>query len=158
MVMTDAERRRILAEARQTLETPVEAYVPPAEPLLVRKRHDPPPEERERPRMTEGEMRRQRQAAAAQHSDSWNRWLDARLEERLTAERATICEIIAGSLAEVVGRAVEKERGNFYAQVRELKEQTIKLETALEHLRGLLALEQSRTLDLPALPTRREIN
>jgi hypothetical protein len=156
------EQRRILEAARATLNRRPE---PPDEPVaqpVCYKTHwpapaDPPPEP-EPPRLTEGMLQRQRQAEAAQSSDSWNQWLDTRLNAALAEERKTICAIIAESLAEFVGRAVAKERGNFYSQIRELKTETIKLETALEHLHGLLALERSRTYDLPALPRRSDIN
>jgi hypothetical protein len=159
--MTNEERNRVLEQARTLLAQRPERYVPP-EPLLVRKRYDPTPDERDRPRMTEGMMRRQREAEAAQQSDGWNHWLETRLNVALAAERKAmlraVVKIVGQSLGETISEALAAERNAWERKLRELRLECAKLSATLDSLHDIIGAERAKTLDLPALPRRSDLN
>jgi hypothetical protein len=75
-----------------------------------------------------------------------------------------IFEVMAQVLADsvetdgVTGQALERERRQHRRDVRKLQAQIENLEHALSELRDAVALERSRTISLPPLPARRDLN
>jgi hypothetical protein len=134
---SDAERERILREARETLDRPMECYEPPAG-----KAHEPPPE-------TEPEPWPKLDTA---DWSGWEAWVSRRVSAALAAERKTIIKIVASALAEFVGT----ERAKLRDEIHEQRIEQAKLSSALAELHTLLSSERAKTIiDLPALPLRR---
>jgi hypothetical protein len=75
-----------------------------------------------------------------------------------------IFEVMAQVLADsvetdgVTGQALERERRQHRRDVRKLQAQIENLQHALSELRDAVALERSRTISLPPLPARRDLN
>jgi hypothetical protein len=69
-----------------------------------------------------------------------------------------LIKIIARALGESLSAEREASQRELYDQVRELNTTLTQVEDALEQLRGVIALERKRTIDLPQLPSRRDLN
>jgi hypothetical protein len=154
--MTDEEeRRRILREARATLDRRPEPYVYKARPRAYL--DDAPefvPAPARSPRLDTTEQRQAPTATEADPWAGWERWLSIRIESALAEERERTAEI----MAEVIAAAREASQRELHAQIGELKVETAKLEHAMRHLSELITLEKNRTIDLPALPARDRFN
>ena len=93
-----------------------------------------------------------------EHDRAWNEWLDTRLDQRLSAERETIFEIVAQALA----HALEDESRDFkkmlQREVTALRTEIAELSTVVGELRQVTASERARVVDLPPLPLARRVN
>jgi hypothetical protein len=150
---SDADRERILEDARELLEKKVEAYVPPSEPVRY-KRYDPAPEpEPERWLDT---------APAATDWSAWETWVNTRIRDALLSERETLLAIMAEAIGTTLRRSLTKERREQKAEledeVRSLRIELCNLESTLSELRAVIASERAKVIDLPALQLRRAVN
>ena len=98
--------------------------------------------------------------------------LDTRLEDLVADHVRTafaeqheyVCELMAQVLVDacnadgIVAQALEKERRQNRRDLRKLQAQIENLQHALGELRDAIALERSRTISLPPLPARRDLN
>jgi len=88
----------------------------------------------------------QRDAETAQ----WEAWLTTRLQE----EREFFLSVIGKALGGVVSQAHKDARLELSEEVRKLRIELSNLETTLNELRAVIALEKARVVDLPS-PLRR---
>ncbi len=158
---SDEQRERILAEARATLERTPERYVPADEPVRYRTYDPGPPElEPERPRRLDTRAPATGADTAADWS-GWESWLQTRLDTALAAERQELLRALTRIVGTALGRSLadarEESQRELHEQVRGLRTELVQVEETLQQLRGVITLERSRTIDLPALP-RRDLN
>jgi hypothetical protein len=147
---SDADRERILRQARATLAAAPAAYEPP--PEVRYKRHDPPEPEQDPepwPRLDTAPV-------------DWPAWISAQIDAALAAERETLLAIMAQSIGTTLRRSLTKERREQKAEledeVRSLRIELTNLESTLAELRTVIASERARVIDLPALQLRRAAN
>jgi hypothetical protein len=130
---SDAERERILREARDLLERKVESYVPP--PELRYRRHDPPePEPPELPPRLDIDI-------------------DVRIAQAIANEREVLLAIMAQSIGTTLRRSLTKERREQKAEledeVRSLRIELCNLESTVAELRSVINAEKAKIIDLP---------
>jgi hypothetical protein len=139
--MTDADRRRILREARELLERRPE-YEPPPEPVR-RRVYDPGPAELPTP---------------PRRLDTPPPDFEAWLQERLAAERQVMLRAIVRIVGRSLGESVAAERAAWEGKLRELRLECAKLSSTLDSLHDVISAERSKVLELPALPRRAGLN
>jgi hypothetical protein len=157
----DQRARRALAEARALIDRKIEPYVPPRRALLGIYYGAPIAE----PIEPEAEPTAFERQPQADPWAGWNQWLETKLNAALAIERQELIEIVAQviadereALAHVVADERERAAEAWRAQVDGLRADLTRCEAVLEQLRKLVEFERARTIDLPALPARRDMN
>jgi hypothetical protein len=150
--MTEEERARILAEARENVRlrdfpnaTNVHADPPPqrvSEELRREwKRPEPEPKKRERGLDT----------APAVEPDwsGWEAWADAKINNAIQEERTFLIETIGQALGEMLEKEREEHRKALRLEVAEMRLELVKLRTVLAEYRAFSADGGRSVLDLP---------
>jgi hypothetical protein len=153
-VMNRADRRRILAEAREAIasvdRTLARAALRdlPAEPREWRL-PEPEPPKRQRGLDT---------MPVTNHSTTdwsgWERWLAAHLQR----ERTLTNKSVGFAIGKMLREQREECKQELSAEVRQLRIELSNLETTLAELRSIIASERAPVIDLPALPPRSRTN
>ena len=150
--MTDEDRERILAESRELLERRPQSYTPPPEPVRYRT-HDPAEN-----RVQKSDTIPEPETVAAPDWSGWETWVQARISAALAAEREAICEIMAEALAISERRTRKAVKHDLDKQMSELRAEVATARQSFEALRETIVAERARVLDLPALPSRTDVN
>lgn len=150
-MVTDAERQRVLEEARSLIAKRPERYVPPPEPVRFRTFYDPP-DEADEPEPAPEPL----PAPRSQQQDwsGWETWVAARVGDAIAVERKAMCEIMAHALADYVA----KERKAIEKQMQVLRSEFGNVQKAFEQLREVIAAERSQAVDLPNPLHGRDLN
>jgi hypothetical protein len=162
--MTDEERERILAEARENVRTrdfphAVNIHRALVEDPPARRAHEEPRREWQRPRpeppKPEPDSSRGQQATWA----AWNAWADSKIATAIADERAFMREAIGGAIAKMLDDEREEQKRALSLEVRELKIELAKLQLAITELKTVAAGGDRRAiLDLPNPLTTRNVN
>jgi hypothetical protein len=159
---SDEESARILAEAHKLLATPPPPYTPPSSEPPTRRRRYYDPVNTGEPEPPE----RWRKLDTLPPNIATETWVSAKIDAALLRQREELIGEMLKATVVVVGDAVgnlladsiEHERARFEADLRRLNLECVKLSSVLDSLHDLVALERSRTITLPALPLRRDVN
>jgi hypothetical protein len=88
---------------------------------------------------------------------AWREEIHRDIEAAITAERATVIEIVAMAIAETLDQEHERYTRDLHVEVAELTSELAELKTLTRQLRVCIEADRKQPLDLPALP-RRELN
>ena len=158
---SDAQRERILADAREHLAHRPEPYTPPGEPRkdrLTRWQHEQEEAEQRFARETaasEGPLRRI--AMLEQQLADTLAWMRTEIDQRVTAERTFLLEVVGsamGELREMIDKDAENELND---GLRELRVDLSRLQQTLFELKQtIIAGDRSSKgiVELPPLPLR----
>jgi hypothetical protein len=158
--MTDEERERILAEARENVRSRdfpnTEArHEDPRPRREYWQRPEPEPKKREPKRDTNADYLDRR----AQSDASWNEWADQKIANAIATERAFMREAIGGAIAEMLDEERQEYKRALNREAQDLKLELVKLQTILAEYRALFATSDRRSvLDLPNPLTTRNVN
>jgi hypothetical protein len=149
MNMDEAERQRrreITARAQEMLERtahPVE-HTP-------RANYEDPLERWDRMRQESGAGVQDSTDAQrdAEPAAQWKAWLTAWLTARLQEEREFVLSAAGKALGQVVAQAHKDARLELSEEVRKLRIELCNMETTLNELRAVIALEKARAVDFP---------
>src|SRR5262249_6872960 len=150
-------RRRHARPARDVRAIPqrsaLAAMWPPLSPTAIEDSMRMNVDEAERQRRPETTPHAPEPATDAQRdaeTAQWEAWLTTRLQE----EREFFLSVIGKALGGVVSQAHKDARLELSEEVRKLRIELSNLETTLNELRAVIALEKARVVDLPS-PLRR---
>lgn len=157
MTTTDAWNKHVLAEARATLASQPQRYVPRAEPTVIHKTHDPEPEPEYRPQLD---------TTPIGMTADWAAYIERRINERVEEERSTILAAVMGAfdaldipgLCQGIADAREHGEKRMAEQLREVRAALNEMQSAFAKLAAAEA-QHKAIIDLPALPlSRRDVN
>jgi hypothetical protein len=95
---------------------------------------------------------------ASTDDGGWPAYIDARIAGAIAAEHEVIIQAVGEALGEALETSERAQSRALHAELGALKVEVAKLENLLEALRIATERDRSKIIDLPAWPTRRDIN
>jgi hypothetical protein len=87
----------------------------------------------------------------------WELWVSTRIADALAAERRELLRAIVKIVGETLAESLAAEREAWESKLRGLRLECAKLSATCDSLHDMIS-ERAKTLDLPALPRRSDLN